>query len=127
MTETLLLGKHIGRSRGTPNRNAVELRQRIQDYARRVTKKYLWHAEDSVYDPLTELVKIGLDPATPLKDRVHCHEVVAEYMHPKRKAIVFSGEVTVSHEQWLAQIGEEIDPTIAIPRYNDESDITDVD
>lgn len=68
-----------GRTKGTPNKSTVELRDRLAE-------KY------PDYDPVMAMVDLANDPSADPFMRFTASKEVAQYIHPKRKAIEHSGK-----------------------------------
>ena len=62
-----------GRQKGTPNKNRIALRERLE-------------SSFPEYDPLIALTEIALDAANDLSVRIDCHKTIAAYIHPKLRA-----------------------------------------
>ena len=63
-----------GRKKGTPNKRTQALLDAIGDVC-------------PDYDPVVSMAIIANDVTQELSIRVQCHKEVAQYVHPKRKAL----------------------------------------
>ena len=64
------------------------------------------------FDPLVALAGIAVDKATPLKLKVESLKELAQYLHPKRRAVEISGEQTINvqeKEKKLKEIDDLLD------------------
>ena len=68
------------RAKGTPNKDKQQLLRALQ-------KIY------PDYNPLSELLKLAHDNETTNSEKISCHKEIAQYVHPKLKAIEMTGEV----------------------------------
>ncbi len=66
------LAKTGGRRPGTPNRKTHELSEKLESLG---------------CDPIEGLVRLAEDPATKPEIKVRCYAELAQYIHPKRKAM----------------------------------------
>ncbi len=66
------LPKTGGRTKGTPNRATLQLKEKIDAIG---------------YDPLIELAKLAMKDKTPVEIAFRCHAEVAAYIYPKRKPV----------------------------------------
>ena len=80
-----------GREKGTPNKKTVELQDRV--------KKFMKEQGITNFDPLVALAGIAVDKATPLKLKVESLKELAQYLHPKRRAVEISGEQTINVQE----------------------------
>ena len=72
----MALGRKTGgRQKGTPNKRTVDLAERLE-------------ALDC--DPVTELVRLAMDPATKPAIKARCYIDLLAYLYPKRKAVEVS-------------------------------------
>jgi hypothetical protein len=58
------------------------------------------------FDPLVALAGIAVDKATPLKLKVESLKELAQYLHPKRRAVEVSGEQTINVQEKEKKIKE---------------------
>ena len=58
------------------------------------------------FDPLVALAGIAVDKGTPLKLKVESLKELAQYLHPKRRAVEFSGEQTINIQEKEKKIKE---------------------
>jgi len=68
-----------GRTKGTPNKSTVELKDRIAE-------------KFPDYDPVMAMVALANDQSADPIMRFNASKEVAQYVHPKRKAIEHSGK-----------------------------------
>lgn len=68
-----------GRKTGTPNKNNLPVRERLEA------------AMGAGWCPIVALAEIGVDPEVPLDLRVRCLSEVAPYMEPKKRAVEHTG------------------------------------
>ena len=87
-----------GREKGTPNKKTVELQERV--------KKFMQQQGIKNFDPLVALAGIAVDKATPLKLKVESLKELAQYLHPKRRAVEVSGEQTINVQEKEKKIKE---------------------
>ena len=87
-----------GRQKGTPNKKTKELQERV--------KKFMSEQGIKNFDPLVALAGISVDKSTPLKLKVEALKELAQYLHPKRRAVEFSGEQTINVESKEKKIKE---------------------
>ena len=87
-----------GREKGTPNKKTVELQERV--------KKFMQQQGIKNFDPLVALAGISVDKATPLKLKVESLKELAQYLHPKRRAVEVSGEQTINVQEKEKKIKE---------------------
>tara|TARA_R100000231_G_scaffold4794_2_gene8007 strand:- start:264 stop:656 length:393 start_codon:yes stop_codon:yes gene_type:complete len=80
-----------GRDKGTPNKKTVALQERV--------KKFMQKQGIKNFDPLVALAGIAVDKATPLKLKVESLKELAQYLHPKRRAVEVSGEQTINVQE----------------------------
>ncbi len=80
-----------GRDKGTPNKKTVALQERV--------KKFMQQQGIKNFDPLVALAGIAVDKATPLKLKVESLKELAQYLHPKRRAVEVSGEQTINVQE----------------------------
>jgi hypothetical protein len=64
------LPKTGGRTKGTPNRATLTLREKLEEMG---------------YDPVLAMAEMSRDPKTSPELKFQCHREVALYVHPKRK------------------------------------------
>lgn len=69
-----------GRTKGTPNKDTAAIRERLAD-------------EFPDWDPVLALAAIANDPTADPQLRFYASKEVAQYVHPKRKAIEHSGKI----------------------------------
>mgnify|MGYP003123977409 FL=1 len=87
-----------GRQKGTPNKKTVELQERV--------KRYMQQQGIKNFDPLVALAGISIDKGTPLKIKVEALKELAQYLHPKRRAVEISGEQTINVQEKEQKIKE---------------------
>ena len=87
-----------GREKGTPNKKTVELQERV--------KKFMQQQGIKNFDPLVALAGIAVDKATQLKLKVESLKELAQYLHPKRRAVEVSGEQTINVQEKEKKIKE---------------------
>lgn len=87
-----------GRQKGTPNKKTVEIQERV--------KKFMEQMGVKNFDPLMALAGIAVDKATPLKLKVEALKEIAQYMHPKRRAVEVTGEQTINIQEKEKKIKE---------------------
>jgi len=66
------LPKTGGRASGTPNKKSHELAEKLEELG---------------CDPIEGLARIAEDPATKPELKMRCYAELAQYVHPKRKAM----------------------------------------
>ena len=66
------LPKTGGRVSGTPNKKSHELAEKLEELG---------------CDPIEGLARIAGDPATKPELKMRCYAELAQYIHPKRKAV----------------------------------------
>jgi hypothetical protein len=87
-----------GRQKGTPNKKTAEIQERV--------KKFMEQMGVKNFDPLMALAGIAVDKGTPLKLKVEALKEIAQYMHPKRRAVEVSGEQTINIQEKEQKIKE---------------------
>jgi len=87
-----------GRQKGTPNKKTAEIQERV--------KKFMEQMGVKNFDPLMALAGIAVDKGTPLKLKVDALKEIAQYMHPKRRAVEISGEQTINVQEKQKKIKE---------------------
>ena len=55
--------------------------------------------------PLAFLIKRMRDTKADMAERIACAKAAAPYVHPKLEAIEHTGDVTISHEQAIKELG----------------------
>lgn len=75
---------NAGRKKGTPNKANTELQSRIKKH---IEEKY--GVVD--YDPVLAMAEIAHEKKHPIEIRQKCHSEVAQYFHPKKRAIEVTG------------------------------------
>ena len=106
-----------GRDKGTPNKKTVALQERV--------KKFMQKQGIKNFDPLVALAGIAVDKATPLKLKVESLKELAQYLHPKRRAVEVSGEQTINVQEKEKKI-KEIDDLLEQIEEKKISQNTDV-
>ena len=71
------LPKTGGRTKGTPNRCTVALKEKLDAIG---------------CDPMIELARIGMNEKNPTALRVQCFSEIAQYVYPKRKPVDYSND-----------------------------------
>jgi hypothetical protein len=66
------LPKTGGRTKGTPNRCTVALKEKLDGIG---------------CDPVMELARIGMNKTNPIEIRIRCFSEIAQYVYPKRKPV----------------------------------------
>ena len=93
-----------GRQKGTPNKKTAELQDRVKQHMAKQGIKN--------FDPLLALAAISQEKATPLKLKIEALKELAQYYHPKRRAVEISGEQTVNVNERAEKV-KELDDLIA--------------
>ena len=106
-----------GREKGTPNKKTVALQERV--------KKFMLKQGIKNFDPLVALAGIAVDKGTPLKLKVESLKELAQYLHPKRRAVEVSGEQTINVQEKEKKI-KEIDDLLEQIEEKKISQNTDV-
>lgn len=92
--------QHRGRQKGTPNKDKDALVEKIQAAVVKLGGPPGW-------DAVEEMAKDAVR-SPDAKIRQQCLSEVAQYTHPKRRAIEHSGEIAVVHENWLDDMNDDI-------------------
>jgi hypothetical protein len=96
------MGTGAGRQKGTLNKDKTLLIPLLQEEVEKRTGV-------KNFDAVVELAVMAMSKSTDIKIRMQCLSDVAQYTHPKRKAIEMSGNLTFAHEEWLTTIQDKLE------------------